>query len=187
MKKRLISSIIVVCIVLAFLIGIIAIRTYVYPIKYKEQILKYSNTNNLDPYLILAIINTESKFDVDATSNKEAKGLMQITESTAKEINDTTMSTNEINDMTIYDIDVNIEIGCNYLASLITRYNGNYYLAICAYNAGIGNVSKWLDQGIIPYDLDTTDIELPFNETTNYLRKVIKNYKAYKKIYPALV
>ena len=105
---------------------------------------------------------------------------------TAKEVNDVTQSTDEINDLTIYDINVNIEIGCNYLASLITRYNGNYYLAICAYNAGIGNVNKWLDQGLIPYDLDTTDIELPFNETTNYLKKVIKSYKAYKRVYPSL-
>lgn len=186
MKKRLFSNIMIICIVIAFIFGILSIRTFVYPLKYKEQIIEFSNKNNLDPYLAFAIINTESKFNENATSNKQAKGLMQITEATAKEVNDVTQSTDEINDLTIYDINVNIEIGCNYLASLITRYNGNYYLAICAYNAGIGNVNKWLDQGLIPYDLDSTDIELPFNETTNYLKKVIKSYKAYKRVYPSL-
>ena len=111
---------------------------------------------------------------------------MQITEATAKEVNESTQSTDEINDTTIYDVDVNIEIGCNYLASLISRYNGNYYLAICAYNAGIGNVNKWIEAGIISSTLDTADINLPFKETTNYLKKVISNYEVYKKIYPSL-
>lgn len=185
MRKRLISIIILTVVIVA--IGaILAIRNFVYPIKYKDKILQYSKSNNLDPYLALAIINTESKFDENATSNKEAKGLMQITEATAEEINTVTQSTEEINSSTIYDIDVNLEIGCNYLASLIERYNGNYYVAICAYNAGIGNVNKWIDQGIITVDLDTIDVELPFSETTNYLKKVINNYKAYKKVYPSL-
>lgn len=187
MKKRLVSYFILVGVIVLFVLGTIVVRTYVFPMRYKEQILIYSESNNLDPYLTFAVINTESKFNKDATSIKEAKGLMQVTESTAREINDTTRSAVEINDTNIYDIDVNLEIGCNYLASLITRYNGNYYIAICAYNAGIGNVNKWLDQGIIPYDLNSTDVKLPFNETTNYLRKVIKNYEIYKKIYPSLV
>lgn len=187
MKKKIALYTVFICIIAAVIVGILALRTYVYPIKYKEQILEYSKKNNLDPYLILAIINTESKFNSKATSNKEAKGLMQVTEPTAKEINDVTRSTEEINDFTIYDININLEIGCNYLASLITRYNGNYYLAICAYNAGIGNVNKWIEQGIISDKLDTTDVSLPFNETTNYLKKVIKAYKVYKKIYPSLV
>ncbi len=170
-------------IVIMLILGLYATRTFVYPLKYKEQIMKYSQKNNIDPYLILAIINTESKFNKDAVSSMKAKGLMQITKPTAEEINTMTNSAPEINDNTIYDIDVNIEIGCYYLASLIERYNGNYYLAICAYNAGIGNVNKWIEQNIIPPTLDTTDVKLPFNETTNYLKKVVKAYEVYKKIY----
>lgn len=187
MKKKLALYTAFTCIIVAVIVGILVLRTYVYPIKYKEQILEYSKKNNLDPYLTLAIINTESKFNTKATSNKEAKGLMQITEPTAKEINNVTHSVDEINNSTIYDINVNLELGCNYLASLITRYKGNYYIAICAYNAGIGNVNKWIEQGSIPDKLDTTDITLPFNETTNYLKKVIKAYEVYKIIYPSLV
>ena len=186
MKKKLIKTFIFIAFIGVLIIGITAIRTIVYPIKYKDQIVAHSVNNNLDPYLALAVINAERGFDKYATSNKEAKGLMQITEATAKEVNITTQSTDEINNMTIYDIDVNVEIGCNYLASLISRYNGNYYIAICAYNAGIGNVNKWIEQGIIPDNLNTTDIDLPFEETTNYLKKVISNYEIYKKIYPSL-
>lgn len=183
MKKKWKLYIILIVIIIMIILGIHAARTFVYPLEYKEQIIKYSQNNNLDPYLILAIINTESKFNKDAVSNMKAKGLMQITKPTAEEINTMTHSTEQINDETIYDVDVNLEIGCYYLASLIERYNGNYYLAICAYNAGIGNVNKWLEQNIISSTLDTTDVVLPFEETTNYLKKVIKAYKMYKKLY----
>lgn len=183
MKTKGKIYIVLIVVVIMMLLGIHVVKTFVYPLKYKEQIIKYSKSNNIDPYLILAIINTESKFNKDAVSNMKAKGLMQITKPTAEEINTITKSTEQINDDTIYDVDVNLEIGCYYLASLIEKYNGNYYLAICAYNAGMGNVDKWLEQSIISSSLDTTDVVLPFNETTNYLKKVIKAYKMYKKIY----
>lgn len=179
------GKIYIVITVIAFMIiiGICVSRTFVYPLKYKEQIVKYSSKNNLDPYLILAIINTESGFNKDAVSYMKARGLMQITRPTAEEINEIINSTEQINETTMCDVDVNLDIGCYYLASLIEKYKGNYYLAICAYNAGMGNVNKWLEQDIISTSLDTTDVSLPFDETTNYLKKVIKAYKMYKKIY----
>ena len=166
--------------------GFIGIKTYVYPLEYKDEVLEYSKKYNLDPYLVFAVINAESGFDKHATSSKNAKGLMQITESTAKEVNEITNSVDSLNEENIYNEDINIELGCQYLASLISRYNGNYYLAICSYNAGIGNVDKWISQGQISQDLNTTDVELPFKETTKYLKKVIHNYKMYKVIYPKL-
>ena len=97
-----------------------------------------------------------------------------------------TNSVDSLDEENIYNEDINIELGCQYLASLISRYNGNYYLAICSYNAGIGNVDKWISQGQITEELNTTNIELPFKETTRYLKKVIHNYKMYKVIYPKL-
>ena len=57
---------------------------------------------------------------------------------------------------------------------------GNYYLAIIAYNAGIGTVKEWINLGII--NSDGTNIEnIPYKETNNYLRNVLRNYKIYKK------
>ena len=186
MNKKVISySLIIIFLILA-VCGFIGIKTYVYPLEYKDEVLEYSKKYNLDPYLVFAVINAESGFDKHATSSKNAKGLMQITESTAKEVNEITNSVDSLNEENIYNEDINIELGCQYLASLISRYNGNYYLAICSYNAGIGNVYKWISQGQISQDLNTTDVELPFKETTKYLKKVIHNYKMYKVIYPKL-
>ena len=85
----------------------------------------------------------------------------------------------------VADVENNINIGTKYLSTLLEKY-GNKEVAVAAYNAGIGNVNKWIEQGIIPDNLNTTDIDLPFEETTNYLKKVISNYEIYKKIYPSL-
>ena len=164
MKIKVISCFAVVCVIITTLIAIM-LRCYFFPMKYKEEVLTYSNKYNLDPYLVFAIINAESRFNKDATS-------------------ETTNSTDSLDENTIYNEEVNIEIGCKYLASLIENYNGNYYLAICAYNAGIGNVNKWLEDNKINTKLSTTNVELPFEETTKYLRKVISNYDIYKEIYP---
>lgn len=185
MKKDIVILLIIAIVVGLVLGGIVIVKTF-YPLKYTEQVVSYAKKHHIDPYLALAVINTESRFNKDATSSQEAKGLMQITDATAKEVNDNTNSTDEITEDTLYDVDVNVELGCNYLQSLILKYNGNYYLAVIAYNAGMGNVDNWMEKGIIDDNLDTTDIQLPFSETTNYLKKVIHNYKIYKILYPNL-
>ena len=64
---------------------------------------------------------------------------------------------------------------------LLEQY-GNLELALAAYNAGIGNVNNWVEQGII--QKDGSDIEnVPFKETNNYVRKILRDYKIYKELY----
>ena len=174
----------VLFVIILFWIGITALKTFVYPIKYIDIIKEEAKNNNIDPYLVLAIIKTESSFNAKATSSKNAKGLMQMIESTANEVNDRINAYKDIENTDIYEVDINIELGCNYFASLIKRYNGNYYLAICAYNAGLGNVDKWIDEGIISDNLaDYKNTTLPFKETEKYLKKVINTYTIYKILY----
>ncbi|MNT13252.1 Soluble lytic murein transglycosylase precursor [compost metagenome] len=81
----------------------------------------------------------------------------------------------------LFDPNVNIKLGTKYFAMLNEKYN-NLELSLAAYNAGSGNVDSWIKNGIIKDD--GSDIEnIPFKETNNYVRKVINNYKIYKKIY----
>lgn len=178
----------VICIlfvlIILFWIGIMVLRTFVYPVKYFDVIKQEATKNNLDPYLVLSIIKAESSFNKDATSNKNARGLMQIIDSTAEEINNKINSGDNNDKSDIYDVNVNIAFGCSYFASLVERYDGNYYLAICAYNAGLGNVDKWINENIISTKLDEYEnISLPFKETEKYLKKVMNSYKMYKILY----
>ena len=150
-----------------------------YPIKFQEYVYKYSEKYEIDPLLIFAIIKTESNFNERSVSNRGAIGLMQLIDSTAREISEENNIEYFVTDL--YKPEINIKIGIIYFVELNKYYN-NQYLAIASYNAGIGNVNKWIESGII--NKDATNLEnIPFKETNNYVRKVLRNYKIYKKIY----
>ena len=182
-NKPIKIGIFIIVLVAAFFLTIWVLKTFVYPLTHFSIVKESASENSLDPYLILAIIKTESGFNENAKSNKDAKGLMQMLDSTANEVNDNINIVDSV-DYNIYDADVNIKLWCNYFSNLVKRYDGNYYLAICAYNAGMGNVDKWLENGYIEKNLDEyKNVNLPFEETSKYLEKVISSYKIYVKLY----
>ena len=156
------------------------ILKYLYPIKYKEYVYKYSEELQIDPMLTFAIIKTESNFRENVVSSSGAIGLMQLMESTAKE--QARKLNMEYTKENLYKAETNLKIGLNYFNTLLDYYNQNYILAFTAYNAGLGNVQKWINEGTIK--ADGSDIEnIPFKETNMYVRKIIKNYEIYKKLY----
>ena len=156
------------------------IMKYLYPIKYKEYVYKYSEELDIDPLLTFAIIKTESNFKEKVISNSGAIGLMQLMESTAEE--QAKKLNIEYTKEILYIPEINLRIGLNYFNTLLDYYNQNYILAFTAYNAGLGNVQKWINEGIIKSD--GSDIEnIPFKETNMYVRKIIRNYEIYRKLY----
>ena len=153
--------------------------TKVYKLEYTEYVKKYANEYNVDEYLIYAIIKAESKFESNAESHRGAKGLMQLMYSTAEDISKRINI--ELNENNILDPDININLGTKYISMLIQKYN-NINLALAAYNAGSGNVDGWIEKGTLKSD--GSDIEnVPFTETNNYVRKILRDYEIYKNIY----
>lgn len=151
-----------------------------YPKKYEEYVYKYSEELDIDPMLTFAIIKTESNFKEDAVSASGAIGLMQLMENTAKE--QAKKLNIEYTKESLYTVETNLKIGLNYFNTLLDYYNQNYILAFTAYNAGLGNVQKWISDKTIK--ADGSDIEnIPFKETNMYVRKIIKNYEMYKRLY----
>ena len=151
-----------------------------YPIKYEEYVYKYSEELNIDPLLTFSIIKIESNFDETAKSKSGAIGLMQLMEKTAKEQAEKLdiQYSKEI----LYNPEQNLKLGLNYFNILLDYYNQNYILAFAAYNAGIGNVQIWINNGTIIKD--GSDIEnIPFKETNMYVRKILNTYEKYKEIY----
>lgn len=152
----------------------------IYPLKYSEYVEKYAKEYDIDSYMVYAIIKAESNFNKNAKSASNAVGLMQIMEATAIE----TANKMDLNvtEEDLFDPELNINIGLKYFSNLVNKYNDNYYLAIIAYNAGIGNVDKWIADGTIKED--ASDIEnVPFKETNNYVRKILRDYDIYKDLY----
>ncbi|MEG2583466.1 MAG: lytic transglycosylase domain-containing protein [Oscillospiraceae bacterium] len=115
-----------------------------YPIKYENIVEKYSKEFKLDKYLVYSIIRTESRFDQYAVSGAGAKGLMQIQDETAEDCKAKMNEKFNIPD-DLYIPEVNIKIGCFYLSHLLELYDGNVETAVAAYNGGLGNVNKWLE------------------------------------------
>lgn len=177
--------IIIIVILLVLLAKIFDVKIFIlkriYPKTYSEYVEKYSTEYNIDPLLIFSIIKAESNFNKDAKSSSGAQGLMQLMESTATEM------ANKIEEPLIKQEDLfqpekNIMIGTRYYSELLNLYDGNMLLALTAYNAGIGNVNKWIENGIIKSD--GSDIEnIPYKETNMYVRKIIRNYTIYQNIY----
>lgn len=177
MKKIIIIIIIIVSILLLLKLQILP---QLYPQKYSEYVEKYAQKYEIDPLLIYSIIKTESNFKVDAKSNSNAIGLMQVMLSTAQEMGKS-LEIEQITEEELYKPEINIEIGVRYFKSLLEKYN-NYNLAIIAYNAGMGNLDNWLENGII--DKQGENIEnIPFPETRNYVKKILQNYTIYQEIY----
>jgi len=165
------------------LITIIIFRNVIlkitYPQKYSEYVEKYAKEYQIEKELIYAVIKAESNFKAEAISNKEALGLMQVLESTAQEVAGKLEL--EVTKEEILNPEINICLGTKYLSNLIEKY-GNIELAVASYNAGIGNVDSWIEEGTIKKD--GTDIEnIPFKETNNYVRKVLRGYEIYKELY----
>lgn len=156
------------------------ILTYLYPKKYEEYVCKYSTELKIDSLLTFAIIKTESNFEENVVSKSGAIGLMQIMEKTAEE--QAEKLDLKYTKESLYNPEINLKLGLNYFKTLLDYFNQNYILAFAAYNAGIGNVEKWINNGTIKED--GSDIEnIPFKETNMYVRKVIKNYEIYKNLY----
>lgn len=153
--------------------------TKVYKLEYTEYVRKYANEYNVDEYLIYAIIKAESNFEPNAESHRGAKGLMQLMYSTAEDI--AKRINVNLNEDNILEPDININLGTKYISMLIQKYN-NINLALAAYNAGSGNVDGWIEKGTLKSD--GSDIEnVPFTETNNYVRKILRDYEIYKNIY----
>ena len=179
--KRIVQIIIVVvsiCIVVLWIY-----RNVVYPRKYKDIVEQASSIYNVDPNLVYAIIKQESKFNENATSNSGAKGLMQLMDATAYDMARKIDSIDE-KDYDIYDPHTNIFLGTRYISYLISYFDGNYYLAVVAYNAGMGNTKEWLKKGYNEYRTFSDIYEcIKYSETRNYLNSVIKNYNYYTVLY----
>ena len=158
------------------------IQKIMYKKEYSEYVEKYSKEYNVDKDLVYAVIKAESNFNSNAKSSKDAIGLMQLVESTAKEICkkvDIQLKDNELSEK-LLEPEININLGTKYLSILIEKYQ-NVEIAITAYNAGIGTVDNWIEKGIIKSD--GSDIEnIPYKETNNYVRKILRDYKIYNNL-----
>ena len=133
--------------------------------------------------LVLALIRQESEFDPSAVSNANARGLMQLLPSTAQDAA-RRYGVAYAGADDLYKPEVNLALGCYHVKDLLDGLNGSWVLAIAGYNAGKARVLGWASTRGYPRDekVDAVDwIEaIPFDETRNYVMRVLENELAYK-------
>ena len=152
----------------------------IYPLPYYNIVLEKSLKYQLDPGLVYAVMWTESRFDPNAVSHVGARGLMQIMPETAGWIG--TRMGLDITEGDLKNPEINIELGCWYLAFLKEEFSHELPLVIAAYNAGHNRVRGWLENGVWDGSLEQAD-NIPFPETRNYLRQVLRSLEVHRRIF----
>ncbi len=149
-----------------------------YPLAYFPEVSKWSKERNLNSLLVLGLIRQESRFQPQIRSSAGAVGLMQVLPATAEQ----TALQIGLQDYKLTGVDDNINIGTAYFDYTHQLYDQNSMLAIASYNAGPGNVAKWLRER--PNSNADDFIEaIPFPETNNYVKVVLENYWNYLRLY----
>jgi soluble lytic murein transglycosylase len=151
-----------------------------YPLAFWPTVSRASETHGLDPLLVLALMRQESLFDPDATSPADARGLMQLLPSTAHRVVGTAGTA--LGDADLYDPETNITLGTRYLSELLARYQGDAVKAVAAYNGGEAAVDRWTGRatGLEPDEFVET---ISYRETRDYVKRVLGNYRAYRRLY----
>lgn len=152
-----------------------------YPFPYRQTVVKYSCEAKLDPFLVAALIRNESRFRTNVISDEGAIGLMQLIPETANWVAGE-MGIGNIEPGKLDDPELNLKLGTWYLAYLLREFNGSIACAIAAYNCGLSNVKRWLSDGTWSGELEAVH-QIPFPETRDFVRNVIRDSKRYAAIY----
>lgn len=137
--------------------------------------------------LVHGITRQESLFDREAVSSAGARGLMQLMPGTARQVSGQLGQSYALSRLTS-DPDYNVQLGSTYLTGLIDQWGGSYPLAVASYNAGPGNVRRWVNSNGDPRTPGVDMVEwieqIPFTETRNYVQRVLENAVVYDLLYP---
>jgi len=152
-----------------------------FPQRYWEEALEATKSTRVDPWLILGVIRQESAFNTRAISRSDARGLMQLLPSTGREVY-RRIGLGVFRDDVLFDPQINVRLGAQYLGGLAEIHRGNLILMLAAYNAGPSRLKRW-QQELSMADWDEFIERLPFEETRLYVKSVLRNYGVYKQLY----
>jgi soluble lytic murein transglycosylase len=158
-------------------------RTYweaLFPKAYWGDLKRFSTQNELDPYLVAALIRQESEFNPNAISRANAVGLMQLLPVTGKKVAKE-VKMHHFNPSQLYTPTVNLQLGTRYFKSMVDKF-GSFEYALAAYNAGSDRVQDWLADGKYRDPQEFVE-SIPFTETREYVQAILRNANVYKQLY----
>jgi hypothetical protein len=153
----------------------------VYPRAFPQWVQKYAAAENLNPYLLWALMTVESAYNPDSVSYADARGLLQVIPKTGNKVA-ADIGDNMFGQYDLLDPETSIRHGAWYFGRLVRKFKGQEPLAIASYNGGPHNVSRWL---VNKHDepLDEFVEEIPFNQARRYTKKVLRFLALFLRIY----
>ena len=151
-----------------------------YPLAYERPLTHEAERHGLDRSLVAALIRQESNFEPRATSRVGARGLMQIMPAVGRQLasaEDYHLWDAEL----LYQPDVSLELGTAHLAGLLSGY-AHVSHALAAYNAGSSRAKRWLEKAGTD-DPEVFVERIPFRETRDYVRIILRNRELYRSMY----
>jgi soluble lytic murein transglycosylase len=154
-----------------------------YPLYFSEIISDAGARNSLDPFLIQSLMREESYFNEFAISTSNARGLMQLLPSTAKEVAGWEHISN-FQTTDLFSPEINIRLGSRYLSHLHELFNGNSMPAVGAYNGGPNAMKRWVQvSSDFNNDPDWFVEKIPYEQSRDYIKKVFTSYWNYNRLY----
>lgn len=152
-----------------------------YPLRYEDIVTREAEKYEIDPALVYGVIRSESSFRPEVVSHAGAIGLMQLTPETFDWLQQKANAGEHMASERLKDPDTNIRYGVYFLSLLKERFQSEREM-LAAYNAGMGAVSRWLEDGAYSAD-GRTLTEIPYPETETYVQRVLKSRGMYDKLY----
>ena len=154
---------------------------FAYPRAWEPAVVQSSRATNVPEEFIWGIMRAESHYRSDAQSGVGALGLMQMMPFTGRQVA-SLMSLNSFQTSSLLEPEVNIRLGSRYLQRLLEKFSGSIPLAAAGYNAGPHRVHAWV-RNFGSLDMDEFIEHIPYLETRNYVKKVVRNYQLYSLLY----
>lgn len=152
-----------------------------YPAPYRQAIISNAKARKLDPRFILALIKQESVFRPTAKSPAGARGLLQLTIDAAQKYA-ANAGMGSVEEYQLYQPEMSIRLGSEYLSELSEMFPNLLEAVAASYNGGEDNVARWVKRAK-QKDPGVFTAEVGFDETKNYVQKVMNNYRVYKQLY----
>ncbi len=152
-----------------------------FPRPWWSAVKKYAMENQLDPYLVAALIRQESEFNPAAVSRADAIGLMQLLPVTGRRMAHE-LKVRRYSVGMLAEPGVNLQLGTRYFRQLVQKFEGNLEAALAAYNAGADRVEEWRSAGNFREPAEFVE-SIPFTETREYVQAILRNAGIYHRLY----
>lgn len=152
-----------------------------FPAPFREALLRASKQQKIDPRFVLSIMKQESSFKPRAKSPAGARGLLQMTPDQAAKYAPA-VNLRNVSEEDLYAPETNILLGSAYLAELQRMFPDLPEAVAASYNGGEDNVARWVVRAVHK-DHGVFTSEVGFNESKDYVNRVMANYRAYKILY----